>query len=67
MNGPKRLSRQQVRDVDQVAIERYGMSGLVLMENAGRGCVDVLLSLGCRGPVELFRRYGHSTTSKPAG
>ena len=36
MNGPKRLSRQQVRDVDQVAIERYGMSGLVLMENAGR-------------------------------
>lgn len=36
MNGPKKLSRQQVRDVDRIAIERYGMSGLVLMENAGR-------------------------------
>jgi len=27
----------------------------------------VMEKLGCRGPVELFRRYGHSTTSKPAG
>lgn len=31
------LTRQQVRRVDQVAIERYGISGVVLMENAGRG------------------------------
>src|SRR5438128_738741 len=36
------LSREQVREVDRRAIAEYGMSGLVLMENAGRGCVDVL-------------------------
>lgn len=39
------LTRQQSREIDTVAIDRYGMSGLVLMENAGRGVVDVLLSV----------------------
>lgn len=47
------LSREQVREVDRRAIEEYGMSGLVLMENAGRGCVDVLCTLGIRGPVVI--------------
>ncbi len=36
------LNRQQVREVDRRAIEQYGMSGLVLMENAGRGVADAL-------------------------
>ena len=36
------LTREQVREVDRVAIEELGMSGLVLMENAGRGVVDRL-------------------------
>jgi NAD(P)H-hydrate epimerase len=40
----KPLTRKQSRDVDRRAIEELGMSGLVLMENAGRGVVDVLLS-----------------------
>ena len=31
------LNRQQSRRLDALAIERYGMTGLVLMENAGRG------------------------------
>lgn len=31
------LTRQQVRSVDQIAIDEFGMSGLVLMENAGCG------------------------------
>lgn len=39
----KALTRQQSREVDRIAIERYGFSGLVLMENAGRGATDVLL------------------------
>ncbi len=39
------ITRQQAREVDRRAIEEYGMTGLVLMENAGRGTVDVL----CRG------------------
>lgn len=37
------LDRQRSRRIDQLAHERYGMQGLVLMENAGRGCVDRLL------------------------
>jgi NAD(P)H-hydrate epimerase len=45
------LSRTEVREIDRRAIEEYGMSGLVLMENAGRGCVDVLCEVGCHGPV----------------
>lgn len=36
------LTREQVREVDRIAIEELGMSGLVLMENAGRGVVDRL-------------------------
>ena len=37
------LSCQQVRHFDQVAIERLGIPGMVLMENAARGCVDLIL------------------------
>jgi len=54
------LSRQQIRDVDRRAMEDYGMSGLVLMENAGRGCADVLLHLGVRGPVTIACGKGNN-------
>jgi NAD(P)H-hydrate epimerase len=40
----KPLTRQQSRAVDEWAIRELGISGLVLMENAGRGVADVLLS-----------------------
>lgn len=36
------------------------MSGLVLMENAARGAVDVLMSLGCRGPVAIVCGKGNN-------
>ena len=36
------ISRDQARLVDRRATDQYGMSGLVLMENAGRGVADVL-------------------------
>jgi NAD(P)H-hydrate epimerase len=36
------LNRASVREVDRRAVEEYGMSGLVLMENAGRGVADKL-------------------------
>jgi NAD(P)H-hydrate epimerase len=45
MEAPLVLTREQVRRVDKIAIESYGMSGLVLMENAGRGVVDALLDI----------------------
>jgi NAD(P)H-hydrate epimerase len=40
----KALTREQSRAIDDWAIRELGLSGLVLMENAGRGVVDVLLS-----------------------
>jgi NAD(P)H-hydrate epimerase len=56
----KSLSRAQVREVDRRAIQDYGMSGLVLMENAGRGCADVLGQLGCQGPVAIVCGKGNN-------
>jgi NAD(P)H-hydrate epimerase len=49
------LNRQLVREVDRRAVAEYGMSGLVLMENAGRGTADVLCSLV--GRVEKGDRH----------
>jgi len=54
------LTREQSRDVDRRAIEDYGFTGLVLMENAGRGCVDVLERLGIDGPVAILCGKGNN-------
>lgn len=54
------LTRELVRLGDQRAIEEYGVCGLVLMENAGRGCVDTLLALGCTGPVTIVCGRGNN-------
>jgi yjeF N-terminal region len=54
------LSRSQVRSIDCRAIAEYGLTGLVLMENAGRGCVDVLCPLGCCGPVVIVCGKGNN-------
>ncbi len=56
----KPLSRAQVREVDRRAIHEFGMSGLVLMENAGRGCADVHCRLGCKGPVAIVCGKGNN-------
>ena len=39
-----RLSRAQVRAVDRIAIEEYGIPGIVLMENAARSVVEAMQS-----------------------
>jgi NAD(P)H-hydrate epimerase len=57
---PPPLSRAQSRRVDTIAIQRYGLSGLVLMENAGRGVVDVLVELGIDGPVVVLCGKGNN-------
>ena len=51
MTAPLVLTREQCRRVDALAIDEYGLPGIVLMENAGRGTAEKLLELGCRGPV----------------
>ena len=54
------LTRDQVRQVDRRAIEQFGMSGLVLMENAGRGVADTLCRFGIDGPVVICCGKGNN-------
>jgi NAD(P)H-hydrate epimerase len=54
------LTRTQVRDFDRRAIEEYGVPGVVLMENAGRGAADVLLRLGTGGAVVICAGKGNN-------
>lgn len=54
------LTRAQSRELDRRAIEELGMPGLVLMENAGRGCVDVLERVGIDGPVVILCGKGNN-------
>jgi len=54
------LSREQVRRVDRYAIEHWGIPGLVLMENAGRGTADLLCRLGISGPVVVCCGRGNN-------
>jgi NAD(P)H-hydrate epimerase len=45
MTKPLVLTRDESRLVDRIAIDQLGIPGAVLMENAGRGVVDVLLRI----------------------
>lgn len=40
-----RLTRNQSREVDRIAIEEFGIPSIVLMENAARGAVDAMRDL----------------------
>ncbi|MBW2261073.1 MAG: NAD(P)H-hydrate dehydratase [Deltaproteobacteria bacterium] len=44
------MTREQMRRYDKVATERYGVSGTVLMENAGRGAARVVLEAARERP-----------------
>lgn len=57
---PLYLSRDQVRAVDRVAIEEFGMPGVVLMENAGRGSADLLIKQGIDGLVVICCGKGNN-------
>jgi len=54
------LSRDEVRELDRRAIEEFGVPGVVLMENAGRGAAEVLLNQGARGPVVVCCGKGNN-------
>jgi len=45
MKPPKPLTREQVRQIDRIAIEQYGIPGVVLMENAGRGTAQHVMEM----------------------
>jgi NAD(P)H-hydrate epimerase len=57
---PDMLDRKQVREVDRRAVAEYGLSGLVLMENAGRGVADKLCQLGVDGLVLICCGKGNN-------
>ncbi|HEY7154765.1 MAG TPA: NAD(P)H-hydrate epimerase [Gemmataceae bacterium] len=54
------LTREQTRELDRRAIEEFGVPGIVLMENAGRGMAELLRALGINGPVVLFCGKGNN-------
>jgi NAD(P)H-hydrate epimerase len=55
------LSRDEVRELDRRAIEEYGVPGVVLMENAGRGCAELLMRLNPdRKPVVILCGPGNN-------
>lgn len=45
MSTPFWVSRDEVRELDRRAIGEFGVPGVVLMENAGRGCAELLMQL----------------------
>jgi len=50
---PPALTREQVRTLDRIAIEEYGIPGAVLMENAGAGAARLLLERAAAPAAEL--------------
>ncbi|MCA9018690.1 MAG: NAD(P)H-hydrate epimerase, partial [Planctomycetaceae bacterium] len=60
MTPVNRLSRDEVRSVDQRTIEEFGLPGIALMENAGRGVFELLVSLKAAGPVKICVGKGNN-------
>ncbi len=54
------LSRERVRQIDQIAIEQYGIAGVVLMENAGRGAAEIIQSVASRGRIAILCGKGNN-------
>ncbi len=55
------LSRDEVRELDRRAIDEFGVPGVVLMENAGRGCAEPLMRLNPeRRPVVILCGPGNN-------
>ena len=54
------LSRDEVRNVDRRAIVEFGIPGIILMENAGRGAAELLMRRGIDGPVVICCGKGNN-------
>ena len=54
------LTREQVRSIDRKAVDIYRIYELVLMENAGRGCVETICNFGIQGRVVIVCGKGNN-------
>src|SRR5918911_70384 len=54
------LTRAEARALDRRAMDEFGVPGIVLMENAGRGMADLLRALGVGGPVVVCCGKGNN-------
>ncbi|MEM1067330.1 MAG: NAD(P)H-hydrate epimerase [Planctomycetota bacterium] len=54
------LTREQVRKVDQIAIEDYGVPGIVLMENAGIGAAKLVDRFAKNGLIVILCGSGNN-------
>jgi NAD(P)H-hydrate epimerase len=59
MSDPIR-SPDQVRRFDRIAVDQFGLHGLVLMENAGRGCADHLMAQGIQHGAAIICGPGNN-------
>jgi len=57
---PKSLTRAEVREIDRRAIEEYGLPGIVLMENAGRGAAELLHGIAPGAAVAVVCGKGNN-------
>lgn len=56
----KSLTRAEVREIDRRAIEEYGLPGIVLMENAGRGAAELLHAIAPHAMVVIVCGKGNN-------
>ena len=55
------MTRSEVREFDRKAIEEIGVPGVVLMENAGRGCAEIIKNMNTgKGIVVIFCGPGNN-------
>lgn len=54
------LTRAQVRQVDQRAVEEYHLPTIVLMENAGRGAAELIDRLAGSDPIAILCGAGNN-------
>ncbi|HKQ46708.1 MAG TPA: NAD(P)H-hydrate epimerase [Phycisphaerae bacterium] len=55
------MTRAQVREIDRRAIEEFGIPGIVLMENAGRGTAEFIMrTLRPAGPIGIVCGGGNN-------
>jgi NAD(P)H-hydrate epimerase len=55
------LTRDEVRELDRRTVNGFGVPGVVLMENAGRGCAELLMRLNPeRAPTAILCGPGNN-------